>query len=157
MKKMITILFCLVLGISHFIIQDINSFSASHKQISEISVQNYREMNKVEFINKLKHEFKQASEYDNVDSLIIITSVFGERLDEFSCDEIFNFADDSENDLFFRATCLQILKKMEGFSLCDSRLSTLLNEKDTPAILQQEIIVNFGSYGGISQETLENL
>ena len=154
MKKRIPVLaFVLILALLVFFSS--GSLSQSYEQILEAEYEQYSDMSKSDLTEELKTQFEAAAQNGDVDSLIVIASVFHERKNEFGSSEIFNFVLDDENDEFFRVTCVQILADMPSFSGSDTRLSSLLTASSTPPSLKQALIVHFGDKGGITQSNLE--
>ena len=110
----------------------------------------YDRMGKAELLETMKTKFKEESD---TESLIPITSIFHQRRDEYTGDELLALIEDNSLSPLLRVTFIQVLDDLSSFSRRDGRIAKLL-EKDIPNDVKSSIIAHFGGEGGLGTDEL---
>lgn len=110
----------------------------------------YDRMGKAELLETMKAKFAEESD---TESLIPITSIFHQRRDEYTGDELLALIEDDSLPTLLRITFVQVLDDLSSFSRRDGRIAKLL-EKDIPNDVKSSIIAHFGGEGSFGTDEL---
>lgn len=153
MKKRLPIIACGVILVATLATAAFASAVPSYEDQLNAQVQEYTALSKSELVTQMSDEFNMAVAQGDVNALIPIASVFSERLEEFTQEELIGFILDNTYPDFLRETYVQLLAAKTSFTCSDSRLIGLLSDTEVPASIQQSILSHFGA----PDATLEQL
>lgn len=156
MRRKLTIMLVTAAVIALIVATAASSMLPTYDNTLKAEERIYDRMGKAELLETMKTEFAEAMQNSGIDALIPIASVFHQRRNEFSADELIKMIEDDSLDSFLRVTVVQVLSELNGFDKADSRISQLL-EKDLPKDVRQTLVTYFGNKGGIEVDKLAEI